>query len=128
MRRLNERELIAYDVVPRAIAQRARVIRVPVLLPGISGMTLGRFVLLVGDDAHDGRRKLLAHELVHVQQWYELGVVRFLARYLSSYAVQLLRHRRHRRAYFGIGLEAEAYARADEWASTRATRVAHDAG
>ncbi len=119
MRRLTERELDAYDVVPRALAERVRVVRVPFLLPGTSGMTLGRVVLVVGDDDHDGTRKLLAHELVHVRQWHELGVARFLVRYVTSYLVQLARHRRHRRAYFAIGLEVEAYDLADAWASTR---------
>ena len=37
------------------------------------------------DDVVDGTRKLLAHELVHVRQYHELGMVRFLARYLRDY-------------------------------------------
>jgi hypothetical protein len=109
-------------VLPRALAERVRVLRVPFLMPGTSGMTLGRVVLVVGDDDHDGTRKLLAHELVHVRQWHELGAPRFLVRYLGSYAVQLIRRRRHRRAYRAISLEVEAYDLADAWASTRPTR------
>jgi hypothetical protein len=119
VRTLNDRELAAYDVLSRELAERVRVIRVPFLLPGTSGMTLGRFVLVVGDEDHDGTRKLLAHELVHVRQWHELGKARFLGCYVASYLVQLVRHRRHRRAYFAIGLEVEAYDLADAWASTR---------
>ena len=40
-------------------------------------MTLGRVILLRRD--HAGDEALLAHELVHVRQWRELGPVRFLA-------------------------------------------------
>ncbi len=122
VRRLNEVELAAYDVLPRALAERARIISVPLLAPGTSGMTLGRFVFVTSDEAHDGSRKLLAHELVHVRQWHELGVVRFLGRYLASYVRQLVRLRKHRKAYRAIGLEVEAYDLADEWSSTQPRR------
>ena len=44
---------------------------VPVLTPGIAGMTLGRWILLRRGHEHD--RGLIAHELVHVRQWRELG-------------------------------------------------------
>lgn len=119
VRRLNEIELAAYDVLPRALAERARIIQVPALAPGTSGMTIGRFVFVTSDKVHDGTRKLLAHELVHVRQWHELGVFRFLVRYLASYAHQLVRLRKHRKAYRAIVLEVEAYDLADEWSSTR---------
>jgi hypothetical protein len=62
--------------------------------------------LLVGDRQALG--ELLVHELVHVRQWRELGVRRFLVRYLADY----WRGRRsglgHRRAYMAISLEEEA--------------------
>ena len=118
-RRLNEIELAAYDVLPRALAERARIVRVPVLAPGSSGVTIGRFVFVTSDEVHDGTRKLLAHELVHVRQWHELGVFWFLVRYLASYTHQLMRLRKHRKAYRAIVLEVEAYDLADEWSSTR---------
>ena len=117
-RRLNEQELAAYDVLPRALAERVRVVRVPVLAPGTSGMTLGRFVFVTSDENRNGTRKLLAHELVHVRQWHELGVVRFLAKYLASYSREMIRHRNHARAYRAIRLEVEAYDLADEWSTT----------
>lgn len=123
-RRLTDVELAAYDVLPRALAARVRVQKVPFLAPGTSGMTLGRWVLLTTDDDRTGARKLLAHELVHVRQWHEHGAVRFLARYLGSYVRQLARHRRHARAYRNIGFEIEAYDEADAWASTRVSRAA----
>src|SRR5436190_1536926 len=45
-------------------------------------MTLGRWVLVRRGHEHD--RGLIAHELVHVRQWRELGAVRFLVRYLGA--------------------------------------------
>jgi hypothetical protein len=51
---------------------------------------------------------LVIHELVHVRQWHDLGVLGFLGRYLRSY----LRGRRdglnHRDSYRAIDLEVEA--------------------
>lgn len=114
-RRLTPAELDAYDVLPRALAQRVWVVKVPVLSPGSSGMTIRRTVLLRRDVPHDGSSRLLAHELVHVRQYYELGLIGFLARYLTAYVQQLARLRRHRAAYYAIPFEREAYRLADEW-------------
>ena len=106
VRRLAADEQRAFTHVPTVDRRRARVVGVPVLTPGVAGMTLGRFVLL--RRGHERDRALLAHELVHVRQWRELGVPRLLWRYLAAY----LRGRRsgldHAAAYHAIPLEAEA--------------------
>ena len=52
--------------------------------------------------------RLLRHELVHVRQWRELGVVRFLVRYVGSYLRWRLRGYGHWAAYRRIPLEVEA--------------------
>ena len=127
MRRLIPQEIAGYDLVPPEIARRARVQRVPVLTPGVHGMTLGRLILLRRDDDHSGRRVLLAHELVHVEQYAELGTARFLWRYLHEYVRNLWRLRSHRQAYLAISLEAEARAEAARWAALRAN-VAENPG
>ena len=124
MRALTTAELDAYDVLPRALASRVRIQRVPFLALGSSGMTLGRVVLLRNDAVYDGSRKIIAHELVHVRQFYELGLLRFLSRYLKSYVRALCRHRRHRAAYRAIPFEVQAYAEADEWLARRQLRPA----
>jgi hypothetical protein len=89
---------------------RARVLVVPVLTPGVAAMTLGRFVFV--RRGHERDVGLVAHELVHVEQWRELGVVQFLRVYLRDY----LRGRRagmtHWAAYRAISLEADARSRA----------------
>ncbi|MGH9178729.1 MAG: eCIS core domain-containing protein [Acidimicrobiales bacterium] len=121
MRRLTPVELGSYDHVPPEVAARALVQRVPVLPPGSDGMTLGRLVLVKRDGMADrtGRRRLLAHELVHVRQFAEKGRARFLARYLSDYVRNLARLHRHREAYLAIPYEVEARAGADDWQRAR---------
>ncbi|MEM7140716.1 MAG: DUF4157 domain-containing protein [Actinomycetota bacterium] len=118
MRRLEGPELEAYDLVPREIAERARIQRVFVLPPGASGMTIGRLILLKSDVDRSGSRELVAHELVHVRQYAESGFVRFLAVYLRDYLRQLVRLRRHRAAYLAIPAEAAARTEAHAWATS----------
>lgn len=78
---------------------------------GIHGITLGTGVfvdpaILDGDPQRLGR--LTLHELTHLRQISDLGLGRFLWRYLSDYARGRLRHLCHDDAYREIGLEAEA--------------------
>ncbi len=76
-------------------------------------MTLGRAVLVRA--GHGDSELLMAHELVHVEQWARLGMVGFLGRYLGSYAMNLVRLRNHHAAYLAIPLEVEARDRARRW-------------
>jgi uncharacterized protein DUF4157 len=119
VRRLTDQELDAYDLIDRGIAERVRIVTVPLLAPGAAGMTIGRFVLLRSDDDHSGERELLAHELVHIRQFHELGVMRFLLRYLRDYLRELRRLHRHRAAYLAIPSEVEARAEAAAWKRSR---------
>lgn len=107
--RLTPAARAALTLVPAVDRDRVRVVVVPVLTPGVAAMTLGRFVLVRrGQERNLG---LLAHELVHVQQWRELGVARFLRRYLVDYLHGRRVGMSHGAAYRAIGLEAEARAR-----------------
>ena len=115
MRHLTPEEIAAYDVVDAALAAKVRIVRVPILPPGASGMTVGRFILLRSDLNQRGTRQLIAHELVHVRQFEEQGFARFLWTYLRDYLRQLRVHRRHRAAYLAIPAEVEARAEADTW-------------
>ena len=116
MRRLEGPEIEAYDVLEPELAKRVRVQKVPVLPRGSSGMTIMRFVMLKSDDDRLGTRKLIAHELVHVRQYAELGYLRFSYRYLRDYFRNLVELRKHRPAYLAIPVEIEARAEADAWA------------
>jgi hypothetical protein len=76
---------------------------------GTAGITLGRLVIVSKKAAaSDGLNKLLAHEMVHVEQWRRLGTLRFVATYLGSYARFRCRGYGHWAAYRRIPLEVEA--------------------
>ena len=119
MRSLTPAELDAYGVLDRELASRVRIIKVPFLAPGASGMTLGRFIFLTSDDDRSGRRELVAHELVHVRQFAETGTIRFLWRYLIDYFGELRSLRKHRAAYLAIPAEKSARAEAAAWRRQR---------
>jgi hypothetical protein len=106
--RLGPVELTRFGLVPEVDRARARVLVVPWLTPGVAAMTLGRVVLV--RRGHERDRALLAHELVHVRQWRELGVATFLWRYLCAYATCRVRGAGHQDAYESIPLEVEARA------------------
>ena len=50
----------------------------------------------------------LLHELVHMEQWRQIGVVRFSFRYVGEYLRGRLRRLGHQQAYLAIGAEADA--------------------
>ncbi|HEX6312575.1 MAG TPA: DUF4157 domain-containing protein [Acidimicrobiia bacterium] len=108
VRPLTPEEVAANRHVPEVDRRRARIVVVPVLTPGVAGMTLGRWILVRRGREQDDR--LLAHELVHVRQWREAGAARFLWRYLGAYGRGRLRGLGHREAYAAIPFEREAKA------------------
>ncbi|MGZ4688531.1 MAG: hypothetical protein ACXVKA_13175 [Acidimicrobiia bacterium] len=108
-RRLSPEAVTRFVHVPEQDRVRARVVVVPALTPGIVAMTIDRWILV-----RSGREldvDLIAHELVHVQQWRELGVLRFLVRYVGEYLRLRLEGKQHWAAYSAISFEAEARAR-----------------
>jgi Domain of unknown function (DUF4157) len=107
-RRLTPVEHSRHTHVPEVDRRDARLVVVPFVARGFAGMTLGRWVFLRRGHEHDDG--LVAHELVHVRQWRELGALRFLWRYLGAYFRARLRGVRHRDAYAAIPLEQEARA------------------
>ncbi|MGZ8762602.1 MAG: eCIS core domain-containing protein [Acidimicrobiia bacterium] len=107
-RRLTAEERVSFVHVPALDRARVRVVVVRRLTPGTAGVTLGRWVLLRRDQAQS--RGLLAHEMVHVRQWRERGVIRFLAAYLGEYVRGRRHGLGHRDAYRAISFEAEARA------------------
>jgi hypothetical protein len=107
--RLSPEAVAHFTLVDQVDRVRARVVVVPWLTPGVAAMTLGRWILVRRGREQDGG--LIAHELVHVEQWRRQGVVPFLFRYLSDYLRLRLAGEPHWRAYAGISLEVEARAR-----------------
>lgn len=80
-----------------------------------AAITIGKNVLVrphCADDEH-----LMAHELVHVDQYKRLGYARFTLRYLGAYLRARMAGHSHMAAYRRIPLEVEA-----SWRSRIATR------
>lgn len=118
-RPLSDQELESYDVLPRELAERVRIHRIPRLPGPYHGLTIGRRVLLTKDVDTDGTSLLIAHELVHARQWTEQGLIRFGVRYLASFVRNLVWYRNWDEAYRYIGFEREARRDAAGWASRR---------
>jgi hypothetical protein len=83
--------------------------------PGATATTLGPLIMMRRRAV--GNERLLRHELEHVRQWRELGMVGFLRRYLGAYLRWRLRAHSHWDAYRRIPLEIEA-----EWQARRSLR------
>ncbi len=83
---------------------------------GVDAITLGSTIMMRPDRyerAIEGEEaELIAHELVHVEQWRRYGPVGFLRRYLLDYARLRMIGLTHDQAYRGIGFEHDAYTRA----------------
>ena len=114
-RSLNALELDSYSLIPRALAARVRVHEIPALPGSYVGITLGRHVFLATDVPDDGESLLLAHELVHVRQWHEQGVIGFGRRYVWSFLRSMASTRSWNASYRAIPAEAEARLEADRW-------------
>src|SRR3954454_12027694 len=83
----------------------------PFLHRNAIAITLGRRIYIAAEHVSDA---LLRHELVHVRQAGELGMARFLWRYVAEYVRNRRRGMTHDAAYRAISFEAEAFAAEDE--------------
>ncbi len=121
-RSLTPSEIDGYDHVDGDLLASVRILRVPFLSPGTSGMALGGLVMLTDDSDRSGRSPLMAHELVHVKQFAERGRTSFLLDYLRHYFRGLMKFRNHREAYLAIPAEVEARNATKAWAEQRPDR------
>jgi len=122
-RPLAPEEIDSYDVIPKYLARRVRVFSVPSLPGRYDGMTIGFNIFLKAKIRPDGSSPLLAHELVHVRQWAELGWFGFSHRYLRSFAAGLVKQRSWMDAYRSIEAEREARIEATDWLRRRTLRM-----
>ncbi len=104
--------LLIHPIDPESVRVRSapRIMR-RLWARDISAMTLGNTIFLdpaVLAAAQHRSSLLLVHELVHVRQWGELGVIRFLWRYLTGYLGGRWKGLGHHAAYLAIPLEVEA--------------------
>jgi hypothetical protein len=79
----------------------------PFLMRGVAAITLGRRVWIRAGAESEA---LLRHELTHVRQMRDLGVIRFLWRYLREYLRNRLGGMSADAAYRNISFEEEAFA------------------
>lgn len=122
IRGLTEHEQRVYDVVDTALAAKVRVVDIPFIPGGYSGMTLWNWICLADPQPTTGTSTLLAHELVHVQQWHDQGAVTFSWTYLSAFVRGLRIHRSWKQAYRQIPQEVEARQSASNWAQRQNLR------
>ena len=104
--RLSPEAQVRFAHVDAVDTARARVVVVPVLTPGVVAMTVGRWILM--RRGHETDVGLLAHELVHVEQWRTHGAISFLRTYLADYLHARRTGLGHWPAYRAIPFEAEA--------------------
>lgn len=85
--------------------------RMIMTLFGASAITFGDKIYFAErlDQSNFFNMALIGHELVHVEQYKKLGMVRFLIRYLLEFVVNLRKERTCRKAYMAIPFEREAY-------------------
>jgi hypothetical protein len=126
-RALDADEITTFDHIADPVLERVRLLRTNLLPPAADGMTIGRFVLLRGDRIDHRASALLAHELVHVRQFAEMGAFRFFSAYLGAYVKNLRATKNHRQAYLDIPLEQEARREASQWVAAGASADDGDA-
>jgi len=122
-RRLELDEISSFTHIGEELLGKVRLIRTNLLPRAADGMTIGNIVLLRGDRIEQRSTSLLAHELVHVRQFAELGPIRFLTQYFGAYLRNIVAHKNHRQAYLDIPLEIEARKEAALWAEKNGTLI-----
>jgi hypothetical protein len=77
------------------------------VMRNVVAITIGRRIWVRSASFEEA---LLRHELTHVRQMSDLGVLRFVCRYLYEYARNRLSGMRRDAAYRNISFEREAFA------------------
>lgn len=81
------------------------MIKVPFLW--VEGMALFPFILVKNSNAKS--KVLLHHERIHLVQQLELGLFLFYLWYVVEYLIRFLYYFDHKKAYYMISFEKEAY-------------------
>jgi hypothetical protein len=98
----------------RARLHRGRLARLANRLLRAEAFVVGRRIFLSSAAATEVAREtprgrqILAHELAHVRQFEELGILRFFRLYAADYLRARLAGASHGQAYASIGFEREA--------------------
>jgi len=84
------------------------IIIVPFLPKDVSGMALFPFIL-VKEKKMKKDEVLINHEKIHLQQQLEMLILPFYLAYFMNYFFNLWSYGSHKKAYFNIFFEKEAY-------------------
>ncbi|NNF53357.1 MAG: hypothetical protein HKN03_02835 [Acidimicrobiales bacterium] len=114
-RTLTSPERLAFDHVEERTLQRAVVVCIPWLPGTFAGLTLDRFILLARPQRADGSSTLLAHELVHVEQWDDRGMIGFAKWYVANFVREYRHRRKWMASYRALEAEVDARARTRDW-------------
>lgn len=120
-RLLSAEEIDRYEHVADGLLERVKVVQSSFLPNGADGLTFGRYVFVKPGHFDESLSELMAHELVHVRQFAELGLIRFVSRYVTEYLRNLLELKSHRAAYLAISFEIDARENADKWARSQSS-------
>lgn len=74
-----------------------------------SGMALFPFIVLRKKQLKQDKY-IMNHERIHLRQQLELLIIPFYIVYLAHYLFNLIRYKNHKKAYYQIVFEREAYA------------------
>jgi len=118
-RPLNDVELDSYDLIDRDLAEKVRLFKIFYIPGGFDGICLVNSIFLTRPVPADGESMLLAHELIHVRQWNQRGVLGYLSWYLRGFGTNLRQERRWKPAYNIIEAELEAKREARAWYQSR---------
>ena len=73
-----------------------------------AAMALFPFILIRKKD-YQYDEVLINHEMIHLQQQWEMLILPFYFAYILNYFYNLIKYRNHHDAYFNICFEKEAY-------------------
>ena len=90
------------------IVFNSKLVKFISLFNNIAAITLYPYVF-IKSSKEETSTTLIRHELIHVHQIKEVGIVPFYLIYLWDFFLGLILHRSFQRAYYSIRFEQEAY-------------------
>lgn len=116
VRRISPDELELYrPVIAPDVARKVWLVQLPAIPGPYSGLTIANLVIVDRTLPPGTPSALLAHELVHVRQFHDKGVLRFTLDYNTSFVAGLVTERGWSKAYRAIPAEVEARSETTRW-------------
>ena len=116
VRRITPAEAEVYRTVIAAdLARKVWLVQLPAIPGPYSGLTIAKVVIIDRPLPPGTPSALLAHELVHVRQFHDQGILRFTLGYNKAFVAGLVTKRRWSKAYRAIPAEVEARSETTRW-------------